>query len=142
MQPQFDELWGGVGQMYETRLGTERMRTMNALGRAQRAGAILCGGDDSPVCNLSPLEGMQATVDHHEPQERLSPHEAVTMYTYNAARLAHAEKQTGIIAPGFAGDFVVLDRDPLDGARFTDCAVLATWADGKPVYETSAASAK
>lgn len=141
MQPQFDELWGGVGQMYEARLGTQRMRTMNALGRAQRAGAVLCGGDDSPVCNLSPLEGMQATVEHHEPSERLTAEQAVTMYTHNAARLAHVENRTGVIAPGYAADLVVLDGDPLDGARFTGCTVLATWADGEPVFETSAAPA-
>jgi predicted amidohydrolase YtcJ len=138
MQPQFDELWGGAGQMYESRLGTPRMRTMNALGRAQRAGAVICGGDDSPVCKLSPLEGMQAAADHHEPSERLSAQQAVTMYTYNAARLAHAENETGVLAPDYAADFVVLDRDPLDGARFTDCSVLSTWSDGVPVYETSA----
>jgi predicted amidohydrolase YtcJ len=141
MQPQFDELWGGVGQMYEARLGTGRMRTMNALGRAERAGAVLCGGDDSPVCNLSPLEGLQAAADHHEPSERLNSAQAVTMYTYNAARLGHVENATGILAPGYAADFVVLDRDPFDGARFTDCLVLATWADGEPVFETSAAPA-
>jgi predicted amidohydrolase YtcJ len=135
MQPQFDELWGGRGQMYEARLGTQRMRTMNALGRIERAGAVLCGGDDSPVCNLSPLEGMQAAVDHHEPSERLSAQQAVTMYTYNAARLAHAETQTGVLSPGYAADFVVLDRDPLDGQRFTDCRVLATWSDGAPVFQ-------
>ena len=135
MQPQFDELWGGTGQMYEARLGTNRMRTMNALGRAQRAGVVLCGGDDSPVCNLSPLEGMQAAVDHHEDSERLTARQALTMYTYNAARLAHAENETGVLAPGYAADFVVLDRDPLDGAKFTECGVLATWADGTPVYE-------
>lgn len=137
MQPQFDELWGGSGQMYEARLGTERMRSMNALGRIERAGAVLCGGDDSPVCNLSPLEGMQAAVDHHEPQERLTAAQALAMYTYNAARLAHVENQTGVIAPGYAADLVVLDRDPLDGARFADCRVLSTWRDGEPVYETS-----
>ncbi len=137
MQPQFDELWGGAGQMYEARLGTQRMRSMNALGRIEKAGAVLCGGDDSPVCNLSPLEGMQAVVAHHEPSERLTPHQALTMYTYNAARLAHAEHETGILAPGFVADFVVLDRDPLDDARFTDCAVLATWADGEPVYSST-----
>lgn len=134
MQPQFDELWGGVGAMYETRLGTQRMRTMNALGRAERAGVVLCGGDDSPVCTLSPLEGMQAAVDHHESLERLTPQQAVTMYTHNGAKLAHVEDETGILAPGYAADFVVLDRDPFDGARFTDCTVLATWADGEPVY--------
>jgi predicted amidohydrolase YtcJ len=135
MQPQFDELWGGRGQMYEARLGTQRMRSMNALGRIERAGAILCGGDDSPVCNLSPLEGMQAAVDHHEPSERLSAQQALTMYTYNAARLAHAEHDTGLLSPGYAADFVVLDRDPLDGARFAECSVLATWADGAPVKQ-------
>lgn len=135
MQPQFDELWGGDGRMYEARLGTQRMRAMNALGRIERAGAVLCGGDDSPVCNLSPLEGMQAAVGHHEPQERLTVEQAVTMYTYNAAKLAHAENDTGILAPGYAADFVVLDRDPFDGARFTECRVLSTWADGQTVYD-------
>jgi predicted amidohydrolase YtcJ len=130
MQPQFDELWGGVGRMYDERLGTERMRTMNALGRAQRAGAVLCGGDDSPVCELDPLAGMQACVDHHEPSERLSAAEALTMYTYNAARFGHVEHETGRLAPGLAADFVVLDRDPLDGAAFEDCTVLETWSDG------------
>lgn len=135
MQPQFDELWGGSGRMYETRLGTQRMRSMNALGRIERAGVVLCGGDDSPVCSLSPLEGMQAAVDHHEPSERLSAQQALTMYTYNAARLAHAENETGVLAPGYAADLVVLDRDPFDAARLRDCTVLATWADGLPVYE-------
>jgi predicted amidohydrolase YtcJ len=138
MQPQFDALWGGAGRMYDMRLGTARMRTMNALGSIHRSGAVLCGGDDSPVCNLSPLEGMQAAVDHHEPGERLTPQEAITMYTYNAAKLAHAERRTGSIAPGYAADFVVLDRDPLNGARFTDCTVLSTWADAQPVYNAAA----
>lgn len=137
MQPQFDELWGGAGRMYETRLGTPRMRMMNALGRIERAGAVLCGGDDSPVCNLSPLEGMQAAADHHEPEERLSPQQAVTMYTHNAAKLAHVEKETGMLSAGYAADFVVLDRDPFDGARFKDCSVQSTWADGVAVYESA-----
>ena len=134
MQPQFDELWGGEGAMYDARLGTARMRSMNALGRAQRAGAVLCGGDDSPVCDLSPLSGMEAAVAHHEPGERLTPHQALAMYTYNAARLGHVEGKTGNLAPGFAADFAVLDRDPLDGAPFAECAVLQTWADGDCVF--------
>jgi predicted amidohydrolase YtcJ len=134
MQPQFDELWGGLGRMYDDRLGTPRMRSMNALGRAQRAGAVLCGGDDSPVCDLNPLAGMQACVDHHEPQERLTPEEALTMYTYNAARLGFAEDRTGRLAAGFAADLAILDRDPLAGAGFADCVVLQTWSDGEVVF--------
>ncbi len=134
MQPQFDLLWGGAGGMYERRLGTQRMRSMNALGRIERAGAVLCGGDDSPVCDLNPLQGMQAAIGHHEPDERLSPQSALTMYTYNAARLGHAEVRTGSIAEGYAADLAVLDRDPLDGAAFENCRVLATWSDGEKVY--------
>jgi hypothetical protein len=135
MQPQFDLLWGGEGRMYDERLGTERMRTMNALGRIERAGGVLCGGDDSPVCDLNPLAGMQACLDHHEPQERLNAAQALTMYAYNAARFGHVEKSTGLLAPGYCADLAVLDRDPLEGgAAFADCNVLQTWSDGNVVY--------
>lgn len=134
MQPQFDELWGGQGRMYDDRLGTQRMRGMNALGTAQRAGAVLCGGDDSPVCDLNSLAGMQACVDHHEPGEALSREEALTMYTHNAARLGFVEDRTGRLAVGCAADLAVLDRDPFDGARFSECTVLQTWSDGAPIY--------
>jgi predicted amidohydrolase YtcJ len=134
MQPQFDELWGGAGRMYDVRLGSERMHAMNALARIESAGGTLCGGDDSPVCKLSPLAGMQACVDHHEPGERLAPQSALAMYTVNAARFGYAEHHTGNIAAGLAADLVVLDRDPLDGARFADCTVLQTWRDGTAIF--------
>lgn len=138
MQPQFDELWGGEGRMYDERLGTQRMRGMNALGTAQRAGAVLCGGDDSPVCDLNSLAGMQACVNHHERSEVLSREEALTMYTHNAARLGFVEDRAGRLAVGFAGDLAVLDRDPFDGARFDECTVLQTWKDGDVIYDAAA----
>jgi predicted amidohydrolase YtcJ len=135
MQPQFDADWGGDGGMYESRLGTQRMRAMNALGSASRAGAVLCGGDDSPVCRLSPLAGMAAACAHHTARERLGPLQALTMYTYDAARLGHAEAHAGALAPGYDADFVVLDRDaPLDGS-FAAAHVVQTWASGECVYD-------
>jgi len=135
MQPQFDLLWGGAGNMYEQRLGPKRMRTMNALARLQRAGVVLCGGDDSPVCDLSPLQGMHAAVHHHEPPERLNAQQALTMYTHNAAKLAGVEQETGRLKTGMAADFVVLDRDPLEDGDFAAATVLQTWSDGNLVYE-------
>jgi len=77
---------------------------------------------------------MQACLDHHEPSERLSAEEALTMYTYNGARFGHAERETGRLAPGLAADFVVLDRDPLAGAAFAQCEVLETWGDGRRLF--------
>ncbi len=134
MQPQFDADWGGPGGMYETRLGTQRMRSMNALRSALQAGVTLCGGDDSPVCRLSPLAGMAAACAHHTESERLTPLEALTMYTYDAARLGHAESHVGILAAGYDADFVVLDRDaPADGS-FKAARVLETWVRGERVY--------
>jgi predicted amidohydrolase YtcJ len=135
MQPQFDALWGGDGGMYERRLGAERMRTMNALRSALTAGATVCGGDDSPVCALSPLAGMAAACGHHNAGERLTPLEALTMYTYDAARLGHAETHTGALAAGYDADFVVLDNDPFTDGSFSRARVLQTWRNGVCVYD-------
>lgn len=134
MQPQFDAQWGGSGGMYEARLGTERMRAMNALRSIVRSGAVLCGGDDAPVCPLDPLAGVQACLDHHEVSERLNAHEALAAYTVNAARFGFAEARTGNLDPGLAADLVVLDRDPFESS-FGTCRVLETWRDGEPVYK-------
>ncbi|MEO6835809.1 MAG: amidohydrolase family protein [Candidatus Tumulicola sp.] len=135
MQPQFDSRWGGDGGMYDVRLGNQRKRSMNAIARIESAGATVCGGDDSPVCDLNPLAGMQACIEHHEPSERVSRSDALAMYTVNAARFGYAETQTGNLIPGLAADLVILDRDPLEsGAAFTGCSVLQTWSDGVLVY--------
>jgi predicted amidohydrolase YtcJ len=137
MQPQFDALWANEGGMYDVRLGNVRKRTMNAMGRIDRAGALLCGGDDSPVCALDPLAGMQAVIEHHEPAERLSANRALAMYTINAACFGYAEEETGNLAPGLCADLVVLDRDPLEIDDFTACKIVATWKDGDVVYSAS-----
>ena len=103
---------------------------MNALGSAKRAGATLVGGDDSPVCTLSPLDGMRAAAAHHMPQERLSVEDALLMYTYDAARFGHAEAHTGHLSVGCAADFVVLEGDPIAARSFDGVRVAETWSDG------------
>ena len=142
MQPQFDALWGGDGGMYERRLGRARKRTMNRLASLVRAGIVVAAGDDSPVCRLAPLEGMEACLTHHEPGERLDAEQALTLYTHNAACLGHAERRTGRLAPGQAADFVILDRDPLAEQSFAAAQVLETWGDGRRLYDSSTAPMK
>jgi predicted amidohydrolase YtcJ len=133
MQPQFDAYWGHPGAMYDVRLGARRARTMNALGSAKRAGATLVGGDDSPVCKLSPLDGMRAAANHHNIEERLSIEDALLMYTYDAARFGHADSHTGRLAPDYAADFVILEGDPIVSRSFEDVRVAQTFADGGAV---------
>ena len=134
MQPQFDAHWGAEGGMYDARLGSNRARGMNALAPALSAGATLCGGDDSPVCALAPLEGMAAACAHHNPASRLTPLQALTMYAYDAARLGYAETTTGALVPGLDADFVVLDRDPFASGAFEGTTVLETWVRGERVF--------
>jgi len=131
MQPQFDATWGEAGGMYERRLGIRRKQTMNAFRRIVGAGATLCGGSDSPVCALDPLAGMQACLEHHELSQRLNPHEALALYTVNAARFGYVDTDTGNVMPGYAADLVVLDGDPIDAGSFASCSVIETWIDGE-----------
>jgi predicted amidohydrolase YtcJ len=138
MQPQFDAAWGGGSGMYAKRLGTRRVQGMNALRSVLRAGAVVCGGADSPVCRLSPLAGMAAACEHHNASERLTPLEALTMYTYDAARFGHAETRTGRLAFGYDADLVFLDRDPFADGSFAAAHVLETWRAGAPVYQREA----
>lgn len=134
MQPQFDARWGGEGGMYDVRLGTERMRSMNAFASAKRAGATIVGGDDSPVCSLVPLAGMQAAVAHQTPSERIAIEDALTMYTYDAARFGHIEDQTGRLASGFNADFVIVRGDPIADRNFEKTRIVETWSQGERVY--------
>jgi predicted amidohydrolase YtcJ len=124
MQPQFQSTWGGAGGMYDDRVGLGRRTRMNPLRRIVRSGAMVCGGSDAPVCALDPLLGMQAACTGQEPDACLDPHEALALYTVNAARFSHAAATSGNISPGMKADLVVLDRDPFDGAAFSACSIL------------------
>jgi len=134
MQPQFDALWGGDGGMYDVRLGNERMRSMNALASAKRAGATIVGGDDSPVCALEPLAGMQAAIAHQTASERVAVEDALTMYTYDAARFGHVEAHTGRLTSGYDADFVLVSGDPIADRTFEKTRIVETWSQGERVY--------
>jgi predicted amidohydrolase YtcJ len=121
MQPQFQATWGGMGGMYDDRLGLARRERMNPLRAILEAGALVCGGSDAPVCALDPLAGMHAACTAQEPEQCLRPHEALALYTVNADAFGDTAHPT---------DVVVLDRDPLDGAAFSDCSVLHTVIGG------------
>ena len=130
MQPQFHATWGIEGGMYEERLGNARRRGMNPLRAIAERGARLCGGSDAPVCPLDALAGMQAACAQQEADACLDPHEALSLYTVNAARFGYAETRTGNLAPGLRADLVMLDRDPLEDGAFARARVLRTWVAG------------
>lgn len=133
---------GWAGQ----RVGPERIKGAYAWQRYLHSGARLALGSDFPVEQVDPRLGLYAAVTRQDrdgrppggwqPEQRLSPAEALRGFTSDAAYAGHDEARLGRLRAGLHADFVVLDRDPLDAAagRLDGLQVLSTWVDGEAVY--------
>ncbi|EIT85467.1 hypothetical protein A374_09528 [Fictibacillus macauensis ZFHKF-1] len=104
------------------RLGPERTPYAFAFKTLLAHGLHCAGGSDAPIESANPLEGIYAAItrkrpyDQHggyEPQECLTPFEAVSLYTSGSAYSIGHEKDRGYIKAGYDADFTVFDRDLL-----------------------------
>jgi predicted amidohydrolase YtcJ len=90
----------------------------------------------TPSARTRVLMGALLNPLHRYPEEKLTRTQALRGMTRDAAYAAFAEDTRGRLAPGFAADFVVLDRDimrvPLEEILGTK--VLATVVDGQVAY--------
>lgn len=134
VQPAFEAAWGGPDRMYARRLGERWCRT-NPFQSLLTAGVRLAGGSDAPITPMNPLAGMTAAVHHPNPDQRLSPDEALALFTTGAAAALRVEDRVGRLAAGMQADFVILTADPRTGA---DCRVVATYRDGQRTYANPA----
>ena len=118
VQPAFDAVWGGPGELYETRLGAQRAGTMNPFGSLARAGVPLAFGTDAPV---TPVAGWAMVADaaaHSRADERLSVPAAFAAATEGGHRAA-GRVHAGRIAVGWRADLAAWDTpagvDPATG---------------------------
>ena len=130
----------------EPYLGTERYRWLYPAGSLKEAGAMIAGGSDWDVSSYDPFRAMEHGITRVErgsggpplgTGEGLGIGDVIDAYTINAAFASRQEKTTGSLEVGKRADLVVLDRDitAIDPATLDDTEVLATWIDGKLVYE-------
>ena len=116
MQPAFDALWGGPGELYEHRLGRFG-RALNKVGSFAAAGVPLAFGSDAPVTAVDPWAGVQAAVLHHDPEQRISARAAFAAHTRGAHRAAfddqHVSDQLGVLAPGAPATFALWEAGEL-----------------------------
>jgi predicted amidohydrolase YtcJ len=99
------------------------------------------------VVPANPIMGIYSAVsrkteagDFVLPHEKLTPLEALKMYTQDAAKATSEETVKGSIEPGKLGDLVVLSGDPtrLPANEIKDIEVEMTILDGEVVWgETS-----
>ncbi|WP_240511874.1 amidohydrolase [Paludifilum halophilum] len=105
------------------RLGPERLEYAYAWKTLLEAG-IPCGaGSDAPIEPIDPLLGIHAAVTrtspHHPsreaylPQQKLTPEQALLLYTFGSACTASEEEERGTLKVGKRADLSVFDRDLL-----------------------------
>jgi predicted amidohydrolase YtcJ len=133
--------------------GDDRLRYFQPLASLFAAGAIVGAGSDHmqkigslrSVNPYNPFLGMWVAVTRQATrfegqlhgEEALTRQQALQFYTINNAHLLFWENDVGTLTPGKRADFVILDRNlltcPTDDLK--DAQVLATYVDGKQVYE-------
>jgi hypothetical protein len=130
-----------------SRLGKDRLAGAYAWQSLLKSGATICGGSDAPVERGEPMIEFYAAVarksikgesaDGWHPEQAVSRHEALKMFTAAAAYAAFEEKDKGSIEPGKLADLTILSGDimkiPAPEILTTKCVM--TVIGGEIVYE-------
>lgn len=132
-------------------IGEERANKMVPVKTAMKMGIISCAHSDCPVCTpnnpvwpSNPLWGMWCAVNRKTrsgvdigSQEKLTPMEALRVYTINGAHASFEEDIKGSIETGKLADMVVLSDSPLevDPWEIRNITVEKTIIGGEIVYE-------
>jgi predicted amidohydrolase YtcJ len=107
-------------------------------------GVKVVGSSDCPIVPANPLIGIYSSVSRRAengefvlPEERISPSEALRMYTDEAAKTTFEETIKGSITPGKLADLVVLNGDPtiLPVNEIKDIKVEMTILSGETVWD-------
>ncbi len=106
VQPAFDALWGGAGQMYADRLGPERAAPMNPFAAFAAAGVPLAFGSDAPVTPIDPWGAVRAAVRHRSPGSALTPSAAFAAATAGGWTAARRDGG-GVLRVGAPATFAV-----------------------------------
>jgi predicted amidohydrolase YtcJ len=124
--------------------GPSRTERMFAHRAFLDAGVTVAGSSDHPCGPYEPLLGIQSMVtregvDDGEPvgpSQRVTPEEALRVFTLGSAEAEGVETSRGRLAPGYLADFVVLAENPLtaDPHTIASIPVQATYVNGEPVY--------
>jgi predicted amidohydrolase YtcJ len=127
--------------------GPERIERMFAHRSFLDYGVAVAGSSDYPCGPYQPLLALQSCVTRTGydgaplgRSQRITPREALALYTTGAAYASGEADVKGVLAPGYLADFVVLDDDPLtaDPHALGALGVRATYVGGVKVWDRAA----
>jgi len=109
-------------------------QAMRNLKKIHDAGILVSLGTDSGATVVR----TQGFAEHMElvlmVQAGLTPLQAITVATLNAARLLRIADRYGTLEPGKKANFIVLERDPSQDIRNTQ-TIRAVWKNGKKISD-------
>ena len=135
-----------IGDGMLAALGEDRSRNCYRQRSFLDAGAVLPGSSDRPVVQGAPLLGIHDLVNQEtasgqpfNPQESLTPQQALTAYTLGSAFAAFDEHRKGSLEVGKLADLVVLDQDitTVDPGAIGETKVLATMIGGSFAFDAA-----
>ncbi len=129
------------------RLGDERLKGAYAWNKFLQQGTVIASGSDFPVELANPFHGLHAAITRQDrnnqpkggwlPGEKITPVQALRSFTLNGAYAAHQEKILGSLEKGKWADFILVNKDVLNGntKETWKTKVLQTWIAGELVYK-------
>jgi predicted amidohydrolase YtcJ len=129
----------------EKRVGKELAATSYSWKTLTDAGVSVSNGSDCPVELPDVMKGIECAVTRRSmdgtgpylPAEAFTVREALDSFTVRGAEASFEEDRKGRIAPGYAADFTILDRDPFmtPASQLHTIPVRACYLDGRCVYQ-------
>ncbi len=133
-----------MGTMGEESLLDAEKKELNQPAGWYFKNGIICGGStDFPVVDCNPFIGMSKAVTRihldgkvHGPEHRITPNQALIMWTMNSAYFSNDEDKLGSVEVGKLADLVVIDTPILEATpdEIMGTKVLETYIGGKKVY--------
>lgn len=129
-------------------LGPDRATNISPIGWALQRNMIFTSHHDAPVAMPDAMRVISATVNRVTrsnqvlgPEHRTTPLVAIKAHTLWSAYEHFEEKTKGSIEVGKLADFVLLDRNPLEGdpLKIAEIKAMETIKEGKTVYRHPAA---
>ncbi|MBI4297804.1 MAG: amidohydrolase [Chloroflexi bacterium] len=132
------------GDRYLETVPPEGQPWLYPFGSLLKAGVTLAASSDAPIAPPNPFLGIYSAATRHSRmgqslslQERISPQQALSMYTLGAAHSIFRESELGSLTPGKLADFILVDRDPTEtpSEELKDIRVMKTFIGGKLAWE-------
>jgi predicted amidohydrolase YtcJ len=130
------------GRYCDEVIGPERSKWSYAYRSLLDHGAVLAFGSDFPVVTINPWPGIDTAVTGRiltgkiwHPEQNITLPEALTAYTSAGAYATFRENEIGSIKPGYAADFVILNRSPFQrGVDLAKIAPAAVYIAGRLAF--------